>query len=73
MASLRENMGYQTTMFPGRKEAIMIFSPEQALLKAQVDLQDLVTFARQAARLCLALVKGILTGVFGRLDIAARH
>lgn len=27
----------------------MIFSPEQALLKPQADLQDLVTFARQAA------------------------
>src|SRR5829696_5691495 len=49
MASLRENMGYHATMFSGPKEAIMIFSPEQALLKAQADLQDLVTFARQAA------------------------
>jgi hypothetical protein len=49
MASLRENMGYHATMFSGRKEAVMIFSKEQALLKAQVDLQDLVTFARQAA------------------------
>lgn len=27
----------------------MIFSPEESLLKAQVDLQDLVAFARQAA------------------------
>lgn len=49
MASLRENMGYQATMFSGRKEAVMIFSPEQALLKTQADLQDLVTYARQAA------------------------
>src|SRR3954469_18257722 len=49
MASLRENMGYHTTMFPGPKEAVMIFAPEQALLKAQADLQDLVTFARRAA------------------------
>src|SRR6476646_8899752 len=49
MASLRENIGYHTKMFPARKEAVMIFSPEQALLKAQADLQDLVTFARQAA------------------------
>src|SRR5947209_20437608 len=49
MASLRENMGYHTTMFSGRKEAVMIFSPEQALLKTQADLQDLVTFARRAA------------------------
>jgi len=48
MASLRENMGYHTTMFSGRKEAIMILSSEQALLKAQGDLQDLVTFARHA-------------------------
>ena len=43
MASLRENMGYHTTMFPGRKEAAMIFSPEHALFKVQADLQDLVT------------------------------
>src|SRR6516162_7655558 len=49
MASLRENMGYHTTVFSGRKEAVMIFSAEQALLKAQADFQDLVTFARQAA------------------------
>jgi len=42
-------MGYHTTMFPGRKEAVMIFSPEQALLKSQADLQALVTFARQSA------------------------
>jgi len=46
---LRENIGYHTKMFPGRKEAVMIFSPEEALLKAHADLQDLVTFARQAA------------------------
>jgi hypothetical protein len=49
MASLRENMGYYATMFSGHKEAVMIFSPEQALLKAQADLNDLVSFARQAA------------------------
>jgi hypothetical protein len=49
MASLRENIGYHTKTFSGRKEAVMIFSQEQALLKAQVDLQDLVAFARQAA------------------------
>ena len=49
MASLRENMGYQSTMFSGHKEAVMIFSPEQALLKSQADLQALVTFARQSA------------------------
>src|SRR3954447_18088753 len=49
MASLRENIGYHTKTFCGRKEAVMIFSQEQALLKAQVDLQDLATFARQAA------------------------
>jgi hypothetical protein len=36
-------------MFSVHKEAVMIFSPEQTLLKAQADLQDLVTFARQAA------------------------
>jgi hypothetical protein len=49
MASLRENIGNHTSMFSGRKEAIMIFTPEQALLKAQVDLQDLISFAHQAA------------------------
>ena len=49
MASLRENIGYHTKTFPGRKEAVMIFSPEQALLKAQTDFQDLATFVRQAA------------------------
>src|SRR4051812_25510086 len=49
MASLRENIGYHTKTFSGRKEAVMIFSQEQALLKAQADLQGLVTFARQAA------------------------
>jgi hypothetical protein len=42
-------MGYQATMFVIPKEAVMIFSPEQALLKAQADLQDLITFARRAA------------------------
>jgi hypothetical protein len=36
-------------MFSDRKEAAMIFSPEQALLKAQAELQHLVTFARRAA------------------------
>src|SRR5262249_51778011 len=49
MASLRENIGYHTKTFSGRKEAIMIFSKEQALLKAQTHLHDLVAFARQAA------------------------
>jgi hypothetical protein len=42
-------MGYHTTVFSGRKEAVMIFSAEQALLKAQADLQNLVAFTRQAA------------------------
>jgi hypothetical protein len=49
MASLRENIGYHTKMLSRREEAVMIFSQEQALLKAQVDLQEIVTFARQAA------------------------
>jgi hypothetical protein len=49
MAPLRENIGYHAKMFSGPKEAVMIFSQEQALLKAQADLQDLVAFARQAA------------------------
>ena len=37
MASLRENMGYHATLFSGHKQAVMIFSPEQALFKAQAD------------------------------------
>src|SRR3954454_4814818 len=49
MASLREKIGYHTKTFSGRKEAVMIFFQEQALLKAQADLQDLVSFARRAA------------------------
>src|SRR3954451_12128028 len=49
MASLSENMGYHTGTFSGPKEAVMIFAQEQALLKAQADLQGLVAFARQAA------------------------
>jgi hypothetical protein len=49
MASLSENMGYHATMFSVHKEAVMIFSPEQALLKAQADFRDLITFARRAA------------------------
>jgi hypothetical protein len=49
MAPLRENIGYHAKMFSGPKEAVMIFSQEQDLLKAQADLQDLVAFARQAA------------------------
>jgi hypothetical protein len=49
MASLRENMGYHTTVFSGHKETVMIFAPEQALLKTQADLQELITFVAQAA------------------------
>ena len=51
MTSLRENMGYHTTMFPGHKEAVMeIFSFEANPPQGpKADLQDLVTFARQAA------------------------
>src|SRR4051812_29169267 len=49
MASLRENIGYHTKTFPGREEAVMIFSQEQLLLKVQADLQGLVAFSRQAA------------------------
>jgi hypothetical protein len=48
MASVRENFGYHTRLFSGPKEAVMIFSQQQALLKAPVDLQDLVTFTRRA-------------------------
>ena len=50
MASLRENMGYHATMFSGHKEAVMIFSPEQALLKAQAD--DVVALPLDLGRVC---------------------
>jgi hypothetical protein len=50
MASLSENIGYHAKMVPYPKEAAMIFSQEQALLKAQADLQDLVSFAQRAAQ-----------------------
>jgi hypothetical protein len=49
MAPLRENIGYHAKRFSGPKEAIMIFAQEQAILKAQADLQELVAFTRQAA------------------------
>src|SRR4051794_27744475 len=49
MAPLRQNIGCQTSMFSPTKEAVMIIAREQALLKAQADLQDLITFAQQAA------------------------
>ena len=49
MASLRENMGYHATMFSPTKEAVMIFSPEQALLKAQAELDDSSSSIRPAS------------------------
>jgi hypothetical protein len=49
MASLRENIGYDARMFSCRREAVMIFSQDRALLNAQTDLQDLITLARQSA------------------------
>lgn len=48
-ASLRQNIGCQTVMFSPTKEAVMIFSPEQAILKTQADLTDLVAFTLEAA------------------------
>jgi hypothetical protein len=50
MAPLRQNIGCPTRMFWHTKEAIMIIAHEQALLKAQVELQELVAFVEQAAR-----------------------
>ena len=50
MAPLRQNIGYPTRMFWHTKEAVMIIAREQAILNAQVELQDLVAFVEQAAR-----------------------
>jgi hypothetical protein len=49
MAPLRQNIGYPTRMFWHTKEATMIIAREQAILNAQVELQDLVAFIEQAA------------------------
>ena len=49
MASLRQNIGYHATMFSGHKGTAMIITPEQALLKAQDQFQQLLDFVRQAA------------------------
>ncbi len=50
MAPLRQNIGYTTKMSFPSKEAAMIIAQEQALLKAQSQLQDLLSFTQEAAR-----------------------
>jgi uncharacterized small protein (DUF1192 family) len=46
---LRQNIGYQASMFSPTKGTAMILTQEQALLKAQDQLQKLLTTARSAA------------------------
>src|SRR6202007_1548730 len=46
---LRQNIGCQTTMFFRRKEAVTMIAQEQALLKAQMELQQLVAYVQDAA------------------------
>jgi len=48
MAPLRQNMGYQAVMFHPTKGTIMIISPEQALLKAQAQLDQLIASVHRA-------------------------
>ncbi len=50
MAPLRQNIGYTTKMSFPSKEAAMIIAQEQALLKAQSQLDALRSFAQEAAR-----------------------
>jgi hypothetical protein len=48
MAPLRQNMGYQAVMFHPTKGTIMIISQEQALLKAQAQLDQLIASVHRA-------------------------
>jgi len=48
MAPLRQNMGYQANMFHPTKGTAMIISKEQALLKAQAQLDQLIASVHQA-------------------------
>lgn len=49
MAPLRQNMGYQANMFDPTKGTAMIISKEQALLKAQAQLDQLIASVHRAA------------------------
>ena len=48
MAPLRQNMDYQATMFSPTKGTTMILSKEQAILKAQAQLDQLIVSVHQA-------------------------
>ena len=48
MAPLRQNMGYQASMFSPTKGTAMIMSQEQALLKAQAQLDQLIASVHSA-------------------------
>ncbi len=48
MAPLRQNMGYQANMFHPTKGTAMIISKEQALLKAQAQLDQLIASVHSA-------------------------
>ncbi|AGA25620.1 ISKra4 family transposase [Singulisphaera acidiphila] len=49
MAPLRQNIGYHTRMFSPTKGTAMIMNQEQALLKAQVQLNQLIESVHSAA------------------------
>jgi hypothetical protein len=48
MAPLRQNMGYQASMFDPTKGTAMIMNQEQALLKAQAQLDQLIASVQSA-------------------------
>ena len=48
MAPLRQNIGYQASMFSATKGTTMIISKEQALLKAQAQLDQLIASVHSA-------------------------
>jgi hypothetical protein len=48
MAPLRQNMGYQASMFSPAKGTTMIMDQEQALLKAQAQLDQLIVSVHSA-------------------------
>ena len=52
MAPLRQNIGYQASMFSPTKGTAMIMSQEQALLKAQAQLDQLIESVHSAVEQC---------------------
>jgi hypothetical protein len=50
MAPLRQNMGYQASMFSPAKGTTMIMDQEQALLKAQAQLDQLIASVQSAVQ-----------------------